>query len=94
MLKYLDNKVLIYIESTDRVKRFFNRKTQGFTSRIVCGHGDNFAFYDTTDKSIDVYYNSFRKHNESESIFHAMAKNDKQLHYCKTTIKSLIWEFS
>ena len=81
---YLDNKVLIYIVSTNGVKRFFNRNTQGFTVRLYDGR-----FEDSCGAAINVYFKTFNKHKPSESMWERMLANDYELHYCKTIVKSL-----
>jgi len=83
---YLDKKIVIYLVSNDGIKRFFNRKTQGFTVRL----SKEGRFYESSDCSINVYFNSFRKHSQSEHIWFKMLDNDEELHYCKATIKSLM----
>jgi len=87
-MKYLDNKVLIYIKSGNGEKRFFNRATQGFTARLRYPDSE-LSFFDTRGNSIKTYFNGFRKHNESESIWHAMLENDDSLIYGKTTVGNL-----
>ena len=84
-MKYLDNKVLIYIQSGHGGEiRFYNRSTQGFTARFTDGQ-----FSDTTGASIKVYYNSWRRHPESLKTWQAMAENDCALTYTATTYKDL-----
>tara|TARA_R110000850_G_scaffold82946_1_gene178113 strand:+ start:569 stop:838 length:270 start_codon:yes stop_codon:yes gene_type:complete len=80
----LDNKVLISVTGTTGERRYFNRITQGFTARWN-GHG----FDDSTGRSINVYFGSFRQHNPSESIAQAMHENDSQLVYRKYTFSHL-----
>jgi hypothetical protein len=80
----LDGKVLISVKSGNRERRYFNRITQGFTARWT-----GLGFYDTTGRSINVYFGSFRKHNSSESIWQALRENDSQLVYRKFTFSSL-----
>ena len=88
-MSYLDSKVLIYVKSENGEKRFFNRKTQGFTARLRYPDSE-LSFFDTrSDKSLNPYFNSFRQHKESESIWQAMAENDSTLKYCKTTVANL-----
>jgi len=88
-MSYSDNKVLIYIESDNGEKRFFNRKTQGFTSRLRFPDSD-LSFYDVRGNSIAVYFASFREHRPSYDIWLAMLENDSSLTYNKTTVSNLI----
>jgi len=80
----LDDKVLISIKSSNGERRYFNRITQGFTARW-----NGISFYDTTGRSVRPYFNSFRQHNQSESIWQAMYENDSQLVYRKFTFSHL-----
>lgn len=80
----LDNKVLISIKSGNGERRFFNRITQGFT----CRYNGN-AFYDTTGRAVRPYFNGFKQHNQSESIWQAMQVNDSALVYRKFTFSHL-----
>ena len=80
----LDNKVLISVTGATGERRFFNRITQGFTARWN-GRG----FDDSTGRSINVYFESFRQHNPSESIWQALCENDSQLIYRKFTLSHL-----
>ena len=83
-MSILQNKVLISIKSGKGERRFFNRLTQGFTTRW-----DGQAFYDTTGRSVRPYFNGFKKHNQSESIWHALCENDDALIYRKFTVGHL-----
>lgn len=85
-MSYLDNKVLIYIQSNGGEKRFFNRKTQGFTSRLRFPDSD-LSFYDTRGNSIATYFASFREHKASHDIWIAMAESDPELTYHKVTVE-------
>jgi len=87
-MSYLDNKVLIYIQSKGGEKRFFNRKTQGFTSRLRFPDSD-LSFYDTRGHSLNPYFASFREHKASHDIWLAMAESDAYLTYHKTTVESI-----
>lgn len=80
----LDDKVLISIKSSNGERRYFNRITQGFTARW-----NGLGFYDTTGRSLKPYFNSFRQHNQSESIWQAMRDNDSPLEYRKFTFSHL-----
>jgi hypothetical protein len=80
----LDNKVLISIKSGNGERRYFNRITQGFTARW-----NGVSFYDSTGRSIRPYFNGFKQHNQSESIWQAMCENDSQLVYRKFTFSHL-----
>ena len=80
----LDNKVVISVKSGNGERRYFNRITQGFTARW-----NGLGFYDTTGRSVRPYFNSFRQHNQSESIARAMHENDSQLQYHKFTFSHL-----
>ena len=84
-MSILNDKVLISIKSDYTERRFFNRITQGFTARW-----DGASFYDTTGRSIRVYFKSFKTHNQSEYIWRAMSENDKTLVYCKFTVRHLL----
>jgi len=87
-MRYLDSKVLIYVQSGNGEKRFFNRKTQGFTSRLR--YPDyNLSFYDTRGNSIATYFASFREHMPSYDIWLAMLSNDPELTYNKVTVEKL-----
>ena len=88
-MSYLDDKVLIYIESDNGEKRFFNRKTQGFTSRLRFPDSD-LSFYDVRGNSIAAYFASFREHRPSYDIWLSMLENDSSLTYNKTTVSNLI----
>ena len=83
----LDNKVLISIKSGDGERRYFNRITQGFTCRW-----NGLGFYDTTGRSVRPYFNGFKQHNQSESIWQAMQENDSELVYRKFTFSHLTRE--
>ena len=83
-MSYLDNKVLISVTGTTGESRYFNRITQGYTARW-----NGLGFYDTTGRSINVYFGSFRQHKPSESIARAMHENDSQLVYRKFTFSHL-----
>jgi hypothetical protein len=80
----LDNKVLISVTGATGERRYFNRITQGYTARW-----NGLGFYDTTGRSINVYFSSFKKHNQSESIWLALCENDSQLVYRKFTFSHL-----
>ena len=80
----LDNRVLISVKSGNGERRYFNRITQGFTARW-----NGVGFYDTTGRSINVYFGSFRQHKPSESIWQALSENDSQLVYRKFTFSHL-----
>ena len=82
-----DNKVLISIKSGDGERRYFNRITQGFTCRW-----NGLGFYDTTGRSVRPYFNGFKQHNQSESIWQAMQENDSELVYRKFTFSHLARE--
>lgn len=79
-MSILNDKVLISIKSDHTERRFFNRITQGFTARW-----NGASFYDTTGRSINVYFKSFKTHNQSESIWQAMSENDKTLVYSRVS---------
>ena len=80
----LDNRVLISVKTGTGERRYFNRITQGFTCRW---NGE--SFYDTTGRSVRPYFNGFKQHNQSESIWAAMAENDPALVYRKFTFGHL-----
>ena len=80
----LDSKILISVKSGNGERRYFNRITQGFTARW-----NGLMFYDTTGRSVRPYFNSFKQHNQSESIWQAMHENDSQLVYRKFTFSHL-----
>ena len=81
----VDYKVLISIKSGNGERRYFNRITQGFTARW-----NGLSFYDTTGRSVRPYFNGFKQHNQSESIWQAMHENDSQLVYRKFTFWHLV----
>ena len=81
----LQNKVLISIKSGNGERRYFNRITQGFTCRW-----NGIYWYDTTGRSVRPYFNSFKKHNQSESIWQALCDNDDSLVYRKFTFGHLV----
>ena len=86
----LNNKVLISVKSGDRERRYFNRITQGYTARW-----NGLGFYDTTGRSINVYFSTFKQHNPSESMWQALCENDSQLVYRKFTLshlRGITWE--
>jgi len=83
-----DNMVLIYIQSSNGEKRFFNRKTQGFTARLR--HPDYLlSFFDTRESAVVPCFASFREHKPSYLMWLAMANNDSTLVYHKTTVGEL-----
>jgi hypothetical protein len=86
-VSYLDNKVLIYIQSgRTGEKLFFNRKTQGFTSRLRFPDYQ-LSFYDVRGNSIAVYFASMRRHAPSMAMWLAMSENDSTLTYNVTTVR-------
>jgi len=88
-MSILQNKVLISVKSASGELRFFNRITQGFTARFrTCEDGG--YFYDTTGRSVRPYFNSFKQHNQSESIWQALCDNDDALVYRKFTFGHLV----
>ena len=87
MSSVLDNKVLISVTGVTGDRRYFNRITQGFTARW-----NGLGFYDTTGRSVRPYFNGFKQHNQSESIWQALCDNDSQLIYRKFTLSHLAME--
>ena len=81
----LQNKVLISIKSGNGERRFFNRITQGFTTRWN-GH----SFSDTTGRSVRPYFSGFKQHNQSEAVWIALCDNDGALVYRKFTFGHLV----
>jgi len=81
----LQNKVLISIKSGNGERRYFNRITQAFTCRW-----NGIYWYDTTGRSVRPYFNSFKQHNQSESIWQALCDNDDALVYRKFTFGHLV----
>tara|TARA_B110000046_G_C12978857_1_gene392397 strand:+ start:724 stop:996 length:273 start_codon:yes stop_codon:yes gene_type:complete len=84
MKSILDNKVLISVKSGNGERRYFNRITQGFSARW-----NGVGFYDSTGRAVRPYFTSFQTHNQSESIWQAMAYNDPDLTYDKFTLDHL-----
>jgi len=90
-------KVLIFIQGKDGIKRFFNRRTQGFTSRLGAPNvSHDIMFYDwrrPNDATIpverEVLFTDFRRHKSSFEIWEAMAESDESLTYNKITLDRL-----
>ena len=83
-MNYLDNKTVIYIEDNDGKRRFWNRKTQGFSIRVHNG-----GFYECGDASVSPYFKGFNKHHQSLNMWLRLAENDDNLSYNRSTVANL-----